>query len=101
MPDRLRGKAMSIFLSINWCFNLIIALTTLSAIDGIGGVDSGMDDDDEIADREKSGVAGLYLIFAGFTFLCILFIYLLVPETKKSIKNQDEVNKDVLTPLMT
>ena len=80
MPDRLRMKAFSVFLSVNWACCLLIGLLTLTAIDGLGGVKSSMDDD-ETATAEKSGVAYLYYIFAGFTFLCLVFIHIYVPET--------------------
>lgn len=92
IPTHLRVKAMSLFLSINWCCNLFIGLFTLTAIDGLGGVKSSMDDD-ESAKAEKKGVAGLYLIFAAFTFLCILFLLFFVPETKgKTIEELNNTN---------
>ncbi len=81
MPNRLRMKAVSLFLSVNWGFNLVIGLLTLTAIDGLGGVKSSMDDD-ETAAAEKNGVAYLYFVFAGFTALCLVFIHIYVPETK-------------------
>ena len=82
MPTRVRMKGVSVFLSGNWCFNLIIGLLTLTAIDGLGGVKSSMDDD-ETATAEKNGVAYLYFVFAGLTALCLLFIHAVVPETKE------------------
>ena len=36
------------FVSINWGCNLIIGLFTLTAIDGMGGTDTHIDDDDEV-----------------------------------------------------
>lgn len=38
--------------------------------------------DDETNTAEKHGVAYLYYFFSIITFLCILFIHVLVPETK-------------------
>jgi MFS family permease len=81
MSTRLRMKAVSLFLSLNWGSNLAISLLTLVAIDGLGGVKGNMDDEDE-SDAQKKGVAILYLIFAGFTALSLVFIHMLVPETK-------------------
>jgi len=81
MPNRLRIKAVSLFLSVNWGSNLIIGLLTLTAIDGLGGVKSSMDDD-ETAVAEKKGVAYLYLIFAAFTVVALVFMHAYVPETK-------------------
>jgi len=54
MPTRLRIKAVSLFLSVNWGANLVIGLLTLVAIDGLGGVSSHMDDE-ETADAQKKG----------------------------------------------
>eukprot|EP01040_Poterioochromonas_malhamensis_P015305 gene15305-17114_t len=82
MPTRLRSKAVSLFLSINWAINLIITLVTLTAINGMGHVTDDMDDDNKKEDGQKVGVAALYLIFAGLSAACIAFIYFLVPETK-------------------
>jgi len=82
MPDRLRMKAFSVFLSVNWACCLLIGLLTLTAIDGLGGVKSSMDDD-ETAAAEKNGVSYLYFVFAGLTALCLLFIHAVVPETKE------------------
>merc|ERR1711871_512828 len=88
LPTRLRAKAFSLFLSVNWGANLIIAMVTLTTIDLLGGVDSDMDDDDEISGREKSGVAYLYLIMSGITVCSIAFIQYYVPETKGKTPEQ-------------
>lgn len=55
MPTRLRIKAVSLFLSVNWGANLVIGLLTLVAIDGLGGVSSHMNDE-ETADAQKKGM---------------------------------------------
>lgn len=93
MSTRLRTKAFGLFVSINWGFNLVIGLCTLSgdlfslhhslvkAIDFLGGTKNNMDDD-ETADARKEGVAYLYIILAGICFCAVLFILLFVPETK-------------------
>lgn len=86
MPTRLRMKAMSLFLSLNWGSNLAISMLTLTAIDGLGGVHGGMDDDAE-ADAQKRGVAILYLLFGGFTAASLVFIHTMVPETKGTTPN--------------
>mmetsp|Transcript_14699 Transcript_14699/g.20195 ORF Transcript_14699/g.20195 Transcript_14699/m.20195 type:complete len:528 (+) Transcript_14699:268-1851(+) len=86
MPTRLRSKAMSLFLSINWACNLLIGFLTLTAIDGLGGVQDSMDDDEK-SNAEKKGVACVYFIFAGFTMMSIIFMTVYVPETKgKSVE---------------
>jgi MFS family permease len=81
MDQRVRSKAFGLFISINWGINLIIGLLTLSAIDGLGGVKSDMDDDEQ-SDAEKKGVAFLFVIFGGICFLSQVFIRFYVPETK-------------------
>jgi len=88
LPTRLRTKAFGLFLSVNWCANLIIGLFTLTAIEGLGGVTSDMDDDDVISDHNKSGVAYLYFLFSGITAVCIAFIFFVVPETKGKTPEQ-------------
>lgn len=81
MPTRLRSKAFSLFVSLNWGCNLLIGLLTLSAIDGLGGVKSSMDDDEQ-SDAEKRGVAILYFIFGIISVLSLGFIQTTVPETR-------------------
>lgn len=81
MPNRPRIKAVSLFLSINWGANLMIGLLTLTAIDSLGGVKSGMDDDAQ-SKAETKGVGYLYLIFGILTACCVIFVQFLVPETK-------------------
>ena len=55
VPTRVRSKAMSLFLSVNWATNLLVAFLTLTAIDGLGQVRSDMNDD-QTAAAEKKGV---------------------------------------------
>ena len=54
VPTRVRSKAMSLFLSVNWATNLLVAFLTLTAIDGLGQVRSDMNDD-QTAAAEKKG----------------------------------------------
>jgi SP family myo-inositol transporter-like MFS transporter 13 len=93
MPTRPRVKAVSLFLSINWGANLLIGLLTLSAINGLGGVESGMDDDEQ-SKAETKGVGYLYLIFGILTALCVCFVYFVVPETKG--KSPDQLSNPLL-----
>ncbi|CAM9313976.1 unnamed protein product, partial [Ectocarpus fasciculatus] len=81
MSTRLRSKAFGLFVSINWGFNLIIGMLTLSAIEGLGGTTSDMDDDEQ-DDANKRGVAYLYFIIAGICFASVLFIMKYIPETR-------------------
>jgi len=61
MPTRLRIKAFSVFLCINWGTNLIIGLLTLTAIDSLGGNSSSMDDE-ESANAQKKGKVSIHTI---------------------------------------
>lgn len=81
IPTRVRTKALSLFLCISWGSNLVVGLTTLPLIDAMGGVTAGMTDDAQ-SQAEKLGVAYLYYFFAAMSFVTLLFIYFVVPETK-------------------
>ena len=81
MPTRVRTKAVSLFLCISWGSNLIVGLVTLTAINELGGVTSGMTDEEETK-AEKKGVAYLYLFFAVVCFVANMFIHFHVQETK-------------------
>eukprot|EP01036_Dinobryon_divergens_P025087 gene25087-33602_t len=94
VPTRVRSKAMSLFLSVNWATNLLVAFLTLTAIDGLGQVRSDMNDD-QTAAAEKKGVAYLYLVFEGFTILAIFFFQCYVPETKG--KTPEDFQKKSIT----
>ena len=83
MSTKLRSKAMALFLSVNWGFNLIISFFTLTLINSFGHVDKNADDIIFEAEQ-KNGVGRLYIVFAGFTLLCLLFVQFYVPETKGS-----------------
>lgn len=102
IPTRVRSKAMSLFLCVNWGLNLIISLTVLTAINGLGNVtdDDTVDDDSTRTDEQKKGVAYLFLIFAGFAVLCLAFLAFYVPETKGK-KVEDLVEKSMMiSPLL-
>ncbi|KAL4398038.1 hypothetical protein AHAS_Ahas01G0251900 [Arachis hypogaea] len=62
-PLRFRGICGGIAAVSNWCANLIVSLTFLSLIHALGA-------------------AGTFLLFAGFSTIGLIAIYLLVPETK-------------------
>ncbi|RZB54573.1 Inositol transporter 1, partial [Glycine soja] len=62
-PLRYRGLGGGIAAVSNWCANLIMSNSFLSM-------------------TESLGAAGTFLLFAGFSLVPIVAIYLLVPETK-------------------
>lgn len=98
MRSRIRGKAVSLFLSINWCSNFVIGMCSLLAIDGLGGVQENMSDE-EASEAKKKGVAYLYLIFAAISFTSAIYIYFQVPETKGK-SPEDFVDEDARLGLL-
>jgi SP family galactose:H+ symporter-like MFS transporter len=62
-PLSVRGKAMSIAVASNWLFNFLIAQTFLSLVKFMGS-------------------AGVFLLFAIFSILALIFVRRFVPETK-------------------
>jgi MFS family permease len=74
MLPRVRTKAYALFIAENWALNLVIAMTTLSAIDGLGGGSSD--------DQQRHGVSWLFVIFGGVCAIAIAFMAKFIPETK-------------------
>ncbi|XP_030471185.2 inositol transporter 4 [Syzygium oleosum] len=62
-PLRYRGTGGGIAAVANWCSNLIVSETFLTLTEALGS-------------------AGTFLLFAGFSFLGLVGIFFLVPETK-------------------
>ena len=62
-PLRFRGLGGGIAAVFNWCANLIVSESFLSMIKALG-------------------TTGTFLLFAGFSLIGLVAIYLLVPETK-------------------
>lgn len=62
-PLRYRGTGGGIAAVSNWCSNLIVSETFLTLTEALGS-------------------AGTFLLFAGFSFLGLVAIFFLVPETK-------------------
>jgi MFS family permease len=72
-PLRIRGRAMSIGTMVNWTANLLVALTFLSLVHGIG----------------KSATFWLY---GGISIASWLFAYFQVPETNGRTLEQIEAH---------
>lgn len=65
-PLRVRGKSVAICAGSNWLFNFVIAFITPYLVD-----------EDRANLRSK-----VFFIWGGCTFLCIIFVYFFVYETK-------------------
>lgn len=92
MRNRVRGKAVSLFLGVNWGSNFIVAMSTLLAINSLGGVSDSMSDE-EASLAKKRGVGYLYLLFSCVTFVSVIYIAIKVPETKGKVP-EDFVSGD-------
>jgi SP family arabinose:H+ symporter-like MFS transporter len=99
MQVRTRSKAISLFLSVNWASNFTIGMTSLIAIDLLGGIHAGMTDDEELHARTH-GVAYLYYIFAALSGLAVVYMYICVPETKGKKPEDFLEESDVKSPLL-
>ena len=71
-PTWARGFGVSMSTTVNWVFNLIVSFTFLSLLDAI------------------TPAVG-FLLIAGFAVLSLIFIFLLLPETKKKSLEEIEV----------
>lgn len=92
MRNRVRGKAVSLFLGVNWCSNFVVAMCTLLAINSLGGVTDSMTDE-EASFAKKKGVGYLYLVFSCITFVSAAYIAIKVPETKGKVP-EDFITSD-------
>ena len=72
-PLRIRGLAMGLATAITWGFNMIVIFTFLPMVKVL----------------QPSGVFWLY---GGLCFLSLLFVYFLVPETKRVSLERIEAN---------
>lgn len=62
-PLRFRGTGGGIAAVSNWTANLIVSQSFLSLIEALGA-------------------SGTFLLFAGFSFIGLMVMYMVVPETK-------------------
>ncbi len=62
-PLKIRGKAMTVALFVNWVFNYIVSLTFLDLMTSLGS-------------------HGAFLIYAVITVIALVFVYRYIPETK-------------------
>lgn len=75
-PLALRGRAMSLATVANWVFNLIVSATFLNLVNVLGS-------------------AAAFLVYAFLSVMALLFVALIVPETKGRSLEQIE---DALAP---
>lgn len=71
-PTKIRGSAMSLATFFNWLANFVVAVSFLSLL-------------------KAAGTVHTFWIFAGLSILCLLFCWLVIPETKgKSLEAIEE-----------
>ncbi|ELY65866.1 MFS transporter, partial [Natrinema versiforme] len=73
-PMEVRGTAMGVVTVVNWAGNLIVSLTFLRLIDGIGQT-------------------GTFWLYGVLSLLALVFCYRLVPETKG--RSLEEIEADL------
>jgi sugar porter (SP) family MFS transporter len=78
-PLAVRGRAMSLATVANWGFNLIVSATFLNLVGAVGS-------------------AGAFLVYAVLSLLALVFIALMVPETKGRSLEQIEAALDTSHP---
>lgn len=62
-PLKIRGKAMGYAIFTNWLFNFLISLTFPLLI-------------------ESFGMNKIFILYGFISLICLVFIYLYIPETK-------------------
>lgn len=72
-PVNIRSRAFTVYMGISYFCNIMIAVYTLTVIDFLGG-----------HNKEKIGIAKLYLIGCGVSAICYAFVFIFVKETKYS-----------------
>ncbi len=72
-PLNMRGRAMSLAAVANWGFNLVVSATFLNIVGAVGS-------------------AGAFLLYAVLSVLGIIFIAMMVPETKGRTLEQIEAS---------
>ncbi|CAK4098159.1 unnamed protein product [Aphanomyces euteiches] len=71
----IRSRAMGVFMAISYACNVFVATCTLGIIQALG---TGSDP----AEKDKNGIAKLYLICCALSVACFIFIAQWLPETK-------------------
>lgn len=77
LPLSVRGPATSLATLTVWGFDLLIAVTALTAINAIGR-------------------SGTFFVYAAMNVLCVLFVLLKVPETRN--KSLEDIEKALRAP---
>ena len=73
-PPSIKGRAMSVAVSINWATNIFISSTFLQFMNAVS-------------------VAGTFYSYMGICIISIIFVFLCIPETKA--KSLHQINKEL------
>ena len=79
-PAAIKGRAMSVSTSVNWAVNLVMSATFLRTV-------------------QVLSLGGVFIGYAVLTFLSIVFIFLVVPETRD--KTLHRITKELQTTTFT
>ena len=87
MPVEVRAKGMVIACSMNRLMSFAISDTFLSMVSAFRGLDKSVGGQGD----ENAGQAGVFFLFFVISFLCLVFVYVMVPETKgKTLEEMGE-----------
>ena len=80
-PLRTRGTALSIAVTVNFAFNLLVTFTLPSIQDAFDAIEPGR------------GIAYLFIVYATLCLFSLVFVHAYVPETKG--KTLEQIEKDL------
>ncbi|XP_045068884.1 LOW QUALITY PROTEIN: solute carrier family 2, facilitated glucose transporter member 12 [Coregonus clupeaformis] len=73
-PTGIRGKAVSVVSAVNWATNLLMSMSFLSA-------------------TERIGVPNVMFLYATMSFILLVFVLLLIPETQG--RTLEQISKEL------
>jgi MFS family permease len=96
IPTNIRSKAYSLFVSAMWLCSFTVGFLTLTAIDGLGGVDASMSDTTK-TNHQKTGCGILYFIYTVFAVVSLIYMHFELPETKGKTAEEMRPERETLT----